>query len=107
LLVHLGLLGYIYRSRVAVIAMWLLAALFGGWFLASPSDPPQAGLMSLRHPGMWNELLPAAYLVALGVVLICSAYTFWRTRSCPAAATVGLTAATIPASGPSSGAGLG
>ena len=53
LIVHLGLLGYVYRSRVAALAMWTLAAFFGGWFIASRSSPPQAGLMSLRHPGTW------------------------------------------------------
>ena len=60
LLVHLGFLGFVHRSRVAALAMWTLAAIFGGWFVASRSSPPQAGLMSLRHPGIWNQLLPAA-----------------------------------------------
>jgi alpha-1,2-mannosyltransferase len=86
LLVHLGLLGYVHRSRVAALAMWTLAAIFGGWFVASRSLPPQAGLMSLRHPGMWDQLLPAAYLFALTILLVCSGYTFWRARQHPAAA---------------------
>ncbi|HEV7854777.1 MAG TPA: glycosyltransferase 87 family protein [Mycobacterium sp.] len=89
LLVHLGLLGYVHRSRAAALAMWTLAAIFGGWFIASRSSPPQAGLMSLRHPGTWNQLLPAAYLFALTVVLIFSVYTFWRARQHPAATTIG------------------
>jgi alpha-1,2-mannosyltransferase len=92
LLVHLGLLGYVHRSRVATLAMWALAATFGGWFIASRSSPPQAGLMSLRHPGAWNQLLPAVYLFALIIVLICSVYAFWRARQHPAAATVGVDA---------------
>ncbi|HKV22475.1 MAG TPA: hypothetical protein VJR50_25855, partial [Mycobacterium sp.] len=54
-----------------------------GWFVASRSSPPQAGLMSLRHPGLWDQLLPAAYLFALCVVLICTVYTMWRTRQHP------------------------
>ncbi|MGE2717904.1 glycosyltransferase 87 family protein [Mycolicibacterium litorale] len=70
LVVYLGLLGYVHRSRVAALAMWALVALFGGWFVASRSDPPQAGLMSLRHPGLWDQLLPAAYLLALCIVLV-------------------------------------
>jgi alpha-1,2-mannosyltransferase len=87
-LVHLGLLGFVYRSRVATLAMWTLAATFGGWFVASRSDPPQAGLLSVRRPGTWDQLLPAAYLFALCIVLICSVYTIWRTRQHQAAATI-------------------
>ncbi len=92
LLVHLGFLGSVHRSRVAALAMWTLAAIFGGWFVASRSSPPQAGLVSLRHPGTWNQLLPAAYLFALTTVLICSVYIFWRARQHPAAATIGIDA---------------
>lgn len=87
LLVSLGILGYVHRSRAAVLAMWTLATIFGGWFVASRSSPPQAGLMSLRHPGTWDQLLPAAYLFALGIVLICTVYTLWRQH--PTAAAVG------------------
>jgi alpha-1,2-mannosyltransferase len=90
LLVHLGVLGYVHRSRVAALAMWTLAAIFGGWFIASRSSPPQAGLMSLRHPGTWDQLLPAAYLFALCIVLICTVYTIWRARQHPTAATAGI-----------------
>lgn len=85
LLVHLGYLGYVHRSRVAALAMWALAAIFGGWFVASRSLPPQAGLMSLRHPGTWDQLLPAAYLFALTIVLICSVCALWRARQHPPA----------------------
>lgn len=90
LLVHLGVHGFVHRSRVAVLAMWTLAAAFGGWFIASRSSPPQAGLMSLRHPGTWDQLLPAAYLFALCIVLICSVYTIWRGRQHLAAPTIGI-----------------
>jgi alpha-1,2-mannosyltransferase len=83
LLVHLGVLGFVHRSRVAALTMWALAASFGGWFIASRSDPPQAGLMSLRHPGLWDQLLPAAYLFALCVVLICTVFTIRRERQHP------------------------
>jgi alpha-1,2-mannosyltransferase len=83
LLVHLGVLGFVHRSRVAALTMWALAASFGGWFVASRSDPPQAGLMSLRHPGLWDQLLPAAYLFALCVVLICTVFTIRRERQHP------------------------
>ncbi|CAN5134044.1 glycosyltransferase 87 family protein [soil metagenome] len=80
LLVHLGLRAYGYRSRGASVALWLIAACFGGWFVASNSSPPQAGLLSLRHPGLWDQLLPASYLVMYLLVLAVSAYTFWRSQ---------------------------
>lgn len=89
LLVHLGVLGYVYRSRAAALVLWGLAALFGGWFVASRSDPPQSGLMSLRHPGLWDQLLPAAYLFALCAVLVYSVYAIRRTRSDPTASAIG------------------
>ena len=92
LLVHLGLLGFVHGWRVAALAMWTLAAIFGGWFVASRSSPPQAVVVVMRHPGLWNQLLPAAYLFALTIVLVCSVYTFWRARQHPAAATIGIDA---------------
>jgi alpha-1,2-mannosyltransferase len=88
LLVHLGVLGFVHRSRMAALAMWMLAAIFGGWFVASRSSPPQAGLMSLRHPGTWDQLLPAAYLFALCLVLIYSVYTLGRPGRETTAATI-------------------
>jgi alpha-1,2-mannosyltransferase len=81
LLVHLGLRAYRDRSRGAAAALWLIAACFGGWFVASTSSPPQAGLLSLRHPGLWDQLLPATYLFLFLLVLAVSAYTFRRGQS--------------------------
>ncbi|CAN5611406.1 glycosyltransferase 87 family protein [soil metagenome] len=78
LLVHLGVRAYVYRSKGATLALWLLAAGFGGWFVASRSDPPQAGLMSLRQPGLWDQFLPAAYLLVFLLVLLGSAWAFRR-----------------------------
>jgi alpha-1,2-mannosyltransferase len=75
LLVHLGLRAYRDRSRGAAAALWLIAACFGGWFVASSSSPPQAGLLSLRHPGLWDQLLPATYLFLFLLVLAVSAST--------------------------------
>jgi len=93
LLVHLGILGYVHRSRAAALAMWALAALFGGWFVTTRTSTPEAGLMSLRHPGLlnglWNQLLPAAYLFALIIVLVATVYTFWWARRRAPAATMG------------------
>jgi alpha-1,2-mannosyltransferase len=78
LLVHLGVRAYVYRSRGAALALWLLAAGLGGWFVASRSDPPQAGLLSLRHPGWWDQLLPATYLLVFLLVLAGSAVVLRR-----------------------------
>src|SRR6185437_5597952 len=78
LLVHLGVRGYVHRSRGAVVALWLLAVAFGGWFVPSHSDPPQSGLLSLRHPGLWDQLLPATYLAVFLLVLAGSAWALWR-----------------------------
>lgn len=80
LLVWLGVAGYLSRERLAATALWTLAAIFGGWFVASRSDPPQAGLMSLRHPGLWDQLLPAAYLVTFVIALVCTVYSLARAR---------------------------
>lgn len=87
LLVHLGVRAYVYRSRGAARGLWMLAATFGGWFIASRSDPPQAGLLSLRHPGLWDQLLPATYFLVFLLVLFCSASMCWRTVRHPAATT--------------------
>jgi alpha-1,2-mannosyltransferase len=78
LLAHLGVRAYTYRSRTATVALWALAAAFGGWFIESQSSPPQSGLLSLRHPGLWDQLLPATYLFAFLLVLVASAWTFRR-----------------------------
>lgn len=77
LLIHLGIRAYRDRSRGALATLWLIAACFGGWFVRSTSSPPQAGLLSLRLPGLWDQLLPAAYLFAFLVVLAASACTVW------------------------------
>jgi alpha-1,2-mannosyltransferase len=90
LLVHLGVRGYVHGSRGAAAALWLLAATLGGWFVASRSDPPQSGLMSLRHPGLWDQLLPAAYLLVFFLVLGSSAWALWRGARRPAAATASM-----------------
>lgn len=89
LVVHLGVQAYVHRSRVAALSLWTLAVVFGGWFVRSHTSPPEAGLMSLRHPGTWDQLLPAAYLFALCIVLVCTVYTIWRAEPHSAAATLG------------------
>lgn len=88
LLVHLGVRAYVHRSRLAALAVCVLAVSLGGWFIpSSRSDPPQSGLLSLRNPGLWDQLLPATYLAIYLLVLACSAWMFWREARRPAAAT--------------------
>jgi alpha-1,2-mannosyltransferase len=43
-------------------------------------------LLSLRHPGLWDQLLPAAYLSVYLLVLVGSAWAFSREARRPAAA---------------------
>jgi alpha-1,2-mannosyltransferase len=78
LVVHLGYRAYVYRSRVAAVAMWLVCAIVGGWFVSVAGDTPQAGVMSLRPGGVWNELLPAAYVFVFIAVLLVTALWLWR-----------------------------
>lgn len=88
LLVHLGLRAYLHRSRISMVAFWMLAVILGGWLVPGSGDPPNAGLLYFRHPGLWDQLLPATYLFVLVLVLICTTYTLWRERTHEAAATV-------------------
>ncbi len=59
LVAHLGYRAYALRSALSAWAMWLLCALCGAWFVAFPGGTPQAGVMSLRPGGIWNEIIPA------------------------------------------------
>jgi alpha-1,2-mannosyltransferase len=80
LVVHLGYRGYVVGSRTAVWAMWVLCAVVGGWIVTTVGGSPQAGILSLRAPGIWNEILPGTYVVIFGVVLIAAAVWLWRLR---------------------------
>jgi alpha-1,2-mannosyltransferase len=80
LVVHLGYRGYVVGSRAAAAAMWLLCAGLGGWIVATAGDTPQAGVLSLRPGGVWNEILPGAYVLVFAVVLVGTLVWFWRLR---------------------------
>ncbi len=80
LVVHLGYRGYVVGSRLAATAMWLLCALVGGWIVSTAGDTPQAGILSLRPGGIWNEILPGAYVLVFLVVLLGTAVWLWRLR---------------------------
>jgi alpha-1,2-mannosyltransferase len=80
LVAHLGYRAYVLRSSLSAWAMWLLCALCGAWFVAFPGGTPQAGVLSLRPGGVWNEIIPATYVFAFVTVCIVSAVWLWRTR---------------------------
>jgi alpha-1,2-mannosyltransferase len=80
LVVHLGYRAYVVGSRTAAAAMWLVCLLIGGWIVATAGDTPQAGILSLRPPGVWSEILPGAYVLIFGVVLAGAAVWLWRLR---------------------------
>ena len=79
LVVHLGYRAYVHRSRLAAMAMWLVCAAVGGWFVSTAGDTPQAGVMSLRPGGIWDQLLPGAYVLVFLAVLLCTGA--WLARS--------------------------
>ena len=80
LVVHLGYRGYVVGSRTAVGAMWVVCAVVGGWIVSTVGDSPQTGILSLRAPGIWNEILPGTYVLIFGVVLIATAVWLGRLR---------------------------
>ncbi len=80
LVVALGYRGYVTGSRLAVVSMWLLCALVGGWIVATAGDTPQAGIMSLRPGGVWTEILPGTYVLVLVAVLAGTGVWLWRLR---------------------------
>jgi alpha-1,2-mannosyltransferase len=80
LVVHLGYRAYAVGSRAAAVAMWALCAVLGGWFVSTAGDTPQAGILSLRLGGRWDQLLPGAYVLVFAVVLIGTAVWLWLGR---------------------------
>jgi len=81
LVVHLGYRAYVLGSRWAAAAMWSVCAVVGGWFVAVVGDTPQAGILSLRPGGTWDEILPGAYVFVFILVLPATAVWLWRLRA--------------------------
>jgi alpha-1,2-mannosyltransferase len=79
LVVHLGHRGYVLGSRLAAASMWALCAVVGGWFVSVAGDTPQAGIMSLRPGGAWDQILPATYVFVFAAALVATAV--WLCRS--------------------------
>ncbi|MBV8929479.1 MAG: DUF2029 domain-containing protein [Mycobacteriaceae bacterium] len=80
LVVHLGYRGYVLGSRYCAAAMWFVGAFAGGWFVSVADHTPQAGILSLRPGGIWNVIMPAAYVFLFAAVLLCTAAWLSRTR---------------------------
>ncbi|MDT5131866.1 MAG: alpha,2-mannosyltransferase, partial [Mycobacterium sp.] len=80
LIVHLGYRACVLRSALSGWAMWLLCVLCGGWFVAFPGDTPQAGLLSLRPGGMWDKIIPGAYVFVFLAVCVVTAVWLWRSE---------------------------
>ncbi|HME48274.1 hypothetical protein [Mycobacterium sp.] len=79
LVAHLGYRACVLRSALSAWAMRLLGALCGAWFVAFPGGTPQAGVLSLRPGGMWNEIIPATYVFVF--VAVCAGTAVWLLRT--------------------------
>jgi alpha-1,2-mannosyltransferase len=82
LVAHLGYRAYALGSALSAWAMWLLCALCGAWFVAFPGGTPQAGVLSLRPGGMWDQIIPATYVFVF--VAVCVVSAVWLLRTGPA-----------------------
>jgi alpha-1,2-mannosyltransferase len=69
LMVHLGYRAYVLRRACSAWALWPLGVLLGGWF-TSVGDNRQAGVLSLRPGGVWNDIVPGIYVFVLLAVMI-------------------------------------
>jgi alpha-1,2-mannosyltransferase len=91
LVVHLAYRGYVLGSRSAIWTMWLFWAVFAGWFVSLGTDP-EAGLLSVRLGGAWDDVIPASYLLAYLTVLLATAVSLARSAETtpePTATTTG------------------
>lgn len=88
LVTHLGYRAYALRSAPSAWAMWLLCALCGAWFVAFPGGTPEAGVLSLRPGGLWDDIIPATYVFVFVLVCLVTAAWLWRTRRVPTPTTL-------------------
>lgn len=89
LLVHLGYRAYVLGSRWSMAALWSSWVIFAGWIVSTRDDTPETGLLSLRPGGVWDVVIPAAYLMGFAVVLVGTA--LWLRRPVGAAYETGTT----------------
>jgi alpha-1,2-mannosyltransferase len=97
LVIHLAYQGYALWHRISVWTTWTLWAVLAGWYI-SFGRSPEAGLLSLRHPGWWDRLMPSSYIAVYLAVLLCTA--MWLRRSAQFRSSPSLEAATIRAAVP-------
>jgi alpha-1,2-mannosyltransferase len=101
LLVHFGYRAYVLGRAGSAWMLWSLFALLGGWF-TSLGEHREAGVLSLRPGGVWNEILPGTYVFVFVSVLIGTAVWLWRAtagRSPDAPVTAAPADARTPAAG--------
>lgn len=89
LMVHLGYRAFVCGGRWSMVALWSFWATFAGWIVSAAGDTPETGLLSFRHGGDVDALLPAAYVAAFAIALASSAWWLRKlsNRDAPAHAT--------------------
>jgi alpha-1,2-mannosyltransferase len=85
LLVHLGYRAYSLRCAYSAWALWLVWALLAGWFTTVRAGAPETGVLSLQPGGVWNDIVPGAYLFVFLAVLASTAVWLWRSAAVPQA----------------------
>lgn len=78
LLVHLGYRAHVLGRSMSAWTLWALFALLAGWF-TGVGRSPQAGVLSLRPGGLWNDVMPGGYVLVFVAVLVGTA--LWLRRS--------------------------
>ncbi|MBV8929255.1 MAG: DUF2029 domain-containing protein [Mycobacteriaceae bacterium] len=77
LIVHLGYRAHVLKSARSACAMWFLWAACAAWPVSLQGKTPEPGLIKLRPGGIWNEVVPAGYVVVYLVVCGCTAVWLW------------------------------
>jgi len=83
LVVHLGYRGYVLGSRRSVVMLWTTCLLFADWLTTLRGQPPAASLLSVRLGGLWDALVPSAYVYVLIIVLISTVLWLRRQSTAP------------------------
>ncbi len=70
LMVHREHRAYVLGSHSSMAALWVFWATFAGWIESSRGDTPETGLLSVRHGGAWDVVIPAICLAGFAIVLV-------------------------------------
>ena len=81
LIVHLGYRGYVLRSRVSAVMMWVVSLVFADWLISVDGQPPASSLLALHPGGVFDQLMPSAYVFVLLIVLISTVWWLRRAES--------------------------